>query len=287
MSAPISQHAWLESAAGASVQIHGICNLGRSSSNQVLLHDPKASRRHAFIQPQSGGEFWLVDFGSTNGTAVNGRRVVQPILLQNGDKISIGGESLTFRKNSLPGEGSQSADTGMATQAEFKRAHCWLLLVDVEGSIKMSQGVALDDWPLLLGRWFSDCKETIESCKGQINKVLGDGLFAYWSEDAAAGDNIRRAVDRLCQAQARSQPRFRWVLHYGLVCFGGLMSLGEESLQGADVNFAFRMERVAAQSGTGRLLSVEAQRRLGLAASKQVGPFELSGFNGSHLFHTF
>jgi adenylate cyclase len=288
MSAPSPNIAWLERLGQERVPMQGVCNLGRSASNQVILQDRKASRRHALIQPQGAGEYWLVDFGSTNGTVVNGRRVVQPTLLNDGDQISIGDECLVFRKIVPPAEAPDINEGGTVTLEEIKSIHCWLLLVDIEGSSELSHSAPPDELPVILGRWFSDCKETVESCGGQINKYLGDGFLAYWPEEPSAAENVKRAVAMLCQAQDLSQPQFRWILHYGQVSVGGAMSMGEASLLGRDVNFAFRMEKLAGQAAVGRMLSLAAHEKLSLGQPcREIGPFEINGFPGSYMFRTF
>src|SRR6478752_4799359 len=66
--------AWLEGADGLPRPIRGACSIGRSASNQVVLASDKVSRRHALIQIQREKELWLVDFGSRNGTYLNGER---------------------------------------------------------------------------------------------------------------------------------------------------------------------------------------------------------------------
>jgi class 3 adenylate cyclase len=289
-------NAWLERAGGADVQIAGVCNLGRSSSNQVVLTDRKASRRHALIQPQGSGEFWLVDFGSTNGTSVNGLRVAQPTLLKDGDQISIGDENLTFRQELPPAPGLGAArkpgakadeGTGTITLEEIKRMNCWLLLVDIIGSTRLGNTCPPDELPIVLGRWFSDCRETIEACQGQINKFLGDGFFAYWDESPAAIDNVKQAMEMLRQAQSLSQPPFRWILHFGQVSVGGALSMGEASVWGRDVNFAFRMEKIAGQHGAQRMLSMPAYEKLALTQPcGELGPVEVSGFTGTFMFRT-
>ncbi len=72
-------------------------SLGRAKDNNVVLTSAKVSRRHALVHAQGDAEFSLVDLGSSNGTHLNGRRVVQPITLQPGDVIQIGEQSLVFR----------------------------------------------------------------------------------------------------------------------------------------------------------------------------------------------
>jgi adenylate cyclase len=265
-----------------------MCAIGRSETNQVVLRGRNASRHHAIIQPQSGGEYWLVDFGSTNGTLLNGRRVIRPTLLRDGDQIRIGDESLTFRQSAPEASAEGIPETAVLTEQEIKRVECWLLVADIKGSTQLSNECPEDVLPVVLGRWFSNCRETIEGCGGQINKYLGDGLFAYWTGSGLVDGQVREAVQKLRDAQIRSQPPFRWVLHFGPVSVGGPMSLAEASLLGREVNFTFRMERLAGELKEDRLLSTAAYEKLRLpGAWRQMGPHPLSGFDGFHLFHTF
>lgn len=67
-------------------------DIGRDSGNAVALpNDTNASRRHATIQ-RADGQFTLVDNSSSNGTFVNGVRVVSqtPQVLRPGDEVQIG-----------------------------------------------------------------------------------------------------------------------------------------------------------------------------------------------------
>jgi Protein of unknown function (DUF3662)/FHA domain len=68
--------------------------IGRLSANDVVLADSNVSRRHAELRRSRDG--WrLVDLGSTNGTAVNGRPVGEHFLVH-GDRITIGTSELMF-----------------------------------------------------------------------------------------------------------------------------------------------------------------------------------------------
>ena len=63
--------------------------IGRSSSCQLVLADDTVSRRHAELRIQDG--CWLLrDLGSSNGTWVNGRRVVEAEV-RPGDTLHLGG----------------------------------------------------------------------------------------------------------------------------------------------------------------------------------------------------
>ena len=171
---------------------------------------------------------------------------------------------------------------------DIKNVPCWLLIVDIEGSTRLSLTSPPEELPRVLGRWFSTCKETIDSCEGQINKFLGDGFFAYWTDGPEGPGHVTKAVLTLCEAQGNSQPSFRWVLHRGQIFVGGSTSLGEENLMGPEVNYAFRMEKLASQLHLARLVSEAARQQLGLERDfLTVGPHELNGFDGKHVFHTF
>ncbi len=61
--------------------------LGRAPESDVRLPSPQVSRKHAVIEKR-GEEFALTDFGSRNGTRVNGE-LVKSCLLRHGDHISI------------------------------------------------------------------------------------------------------------------------------------------------------------------------------------------------------
>ena len=82
--------AWLEATDGRRLPIQGNMSIGRSPKTSLVLDSPKVSRRHAIINVQNVGEFWLIDLGSSNGTFVNKRRLQQPIRLCDLDQVVIG-----------------------------------------------------------------------------------------------------------------------------------------------------------------------------------------------------
>lgn len=63
--------------------------IGRGPTCEVVINDLEVSRNHARIYLQ-GGEFWLEDLNSTNGTFVNGQRLIGPHLLRAGETVNLG-----------------------------------------------------------------------------------------------------------------------------------------------------------------------------------------------------
>ncbi len=70
--------------------------MGRDPANAIgLPDDTKASRAHARVVRDSGGNWVVEDNGSTNGTFVNGQRITRQELAS-GDTILIGATALRF-----------------------------------------------------------------------------------------------------------------------------------------------------------------------------------------------
>jgi len=275
--------AWLESPGREKILLQGNCSLGRSPSNRVVIESPKASRRHCIINLQNVGEFWLIDLGSSNGTFLNKRRVHQPVRLCDMDQITVGDSPFTFRQ---PEEITSELRTTIAQQTirETANVPVWMLVADIENFTPLSRSMVSDKLATLVGGWVSTCKQIVEDHHGEIDKYLGDGFLAYWHEDEKSAENVAAGLEKLKQIQ-KSEPRFRLVLHYGLVSSGGMRSMGEESLIGKEVIFVFRMEKLAGTLGIHLLASAAAQTKLGgLIVSQPAGSHELKGFDGRFEF---
>jgi len=74
--------------------------IGRSPDCDLVINDQFASGRHATVFFAEGA-FRLRDEGSTNGTTVNGERVKGEVALQEGDRITVGITTLTYRQKSI------------------------------------------------------------------------------------------------------------------------------------------------------------------------------------------
>lgn len=76
--------------------------IGRDPDCAIWIDAPELSRRHACIRLMTDGPAttaMIEDLGSTNGTLVEGRRVTEPMTLEDGDVIRIGDAKLTFRSS--------------------------------------------------------------------------------------------------------------------------------------------------------------------------------------------
>ena len=81
-------------ARGATFAVDGELTIGRGGGCAIAIAgDTYASTVHARAY-SSGGNLWIEDLGSTNGTFVNDARVATPVQLQRGDKVRVGGTVL-------------------------------------------------------------------------------------------------------------------------------------------------------------------------------------------------
>jgi hypothetical protein len=75
--------------------------LGREEGIDVSVRDPEVSRRHARVFWE-GGNYYVEDLGSTNGTFLNGALVTSAQPLRSGDTIGVGQTVLVFQAEAEP-----------------------------------------------------------------------------------------------------------------------------------------------------------------------------------------
>jgi pSer/pThr/pTyr-binding forkhead associated (FHA) protein len=73
----------------------GSQGIGRDSNNAFQIHDREASLRHAEVS-YDGVSCLVTDLNTSNGTHVNGHRILQPCRLSSADRVQIGGTLMLF-----------------------------------------------------------------------------------------------------------------------------------------------------------------------------------------------
>ncbi|HAV64088.1 MAG TPA: hypothetical protein DCY13_17195 [Verrucomicrobiales bacterium] len=278
--------AWLEDEQGRRFDLGGSFAIGRSSACDLSLTDAKISRRHAAIHTQADSEYWLSDFGSANGTFVNQRRIGQPVRLRDGDRLKIGPFEFRFVN---PGDSSAGVPTQVTTQQtliDLKHERRWLMVADIEDSTLLASSLEPHIYRQHVDDWFRRARALIEGEQGAINKFLGDGFLASWPDAEESRARIAATIRGFQTMQAELPFRFRLAVHVGDVILGGVGSAGEEGLSGPEVNFVFRMEKLAGTHGIGVLLSQPASRELeGRVTPGSEHIWEVPGFAGQSRFH--
>lgn len=83
-----------------------VITIGRSTENDVVINDPKVSRHHFQVIQHDDGRYTLSDFGSTNGTFVNGQKIGGEVYLYDNDIVRVGNTTVPWRMYFPPEQGS-------------------------------------------------------------------------------------------------------------------------------------------------------------------------------------
>lgn len=273
---------WIEKSGGGQIPVEANCHFGRSASSEVKLVSVGASRRHAHIHAQHTGshvEYWLVDLGSTNGTLVNGKRLIIPCRLKNGDGIRIADEEFVF-KTKFDALGL-AADSEIAATVPVRASQrCWFLMVDIKRYTSLASQLDPNVLAQKVGTWVRQCRDIIEAGGGVVDKFLGDAIFAYWVDGDNCAPVVAKVVRELVRLQQARNPDFRLVLHQGRASISGGAG-GADNVSGSEVIYVFRMEKICSTLGTDSILSAAAATVLNAAcACEPVGSHALDGFPG-------
>jgi pSer/pThr/pTyr-binding forkhead associated (FHA) protein len=83
-----------------------VANIGRGAHNDVVIQDESVSEFHAKMQRRDDSWF-ISDMGSTNGTYVNGERLVDEARIGHGAELRFGGVKTMFRPMLGAGKGAE------------------------------------------------------------------------------------------------------------------------------------------------------------------------------------
>jgi pSer/pThr/pTyr-binding forkhead associated (FHA) protein len=78
-------------------RLEGSTTMGRAAECELRLEDTYVSQQHARIFDR-GGNWYVEDLGSTNGTFVNEQKLVAPAMLTPGDTIRVGTTKVELRR---------------------------------------------------------------------------------------------------------------------------------------------------------------------------------------------
>ena len=82
---------------GQTFMLSNVLAIGRLPDNDIIITDDSfISSHHARIEIRPDG-VWVVDMGSTNGTFVNGHRLIDARSVRKGDRIQVGSTVLEMR----------------------------------------------------------------------------------------------------------------------------------------------------------------------------------------------
>ena len=257
------------------VEIVDCLSIGRSPKNDLVIEDEIASRRHAEIRDHGRGRYTLVDVGSANGTWLNGRRLVHPRELANGDVIEIGGVKLRFLAPELEEmpENFEGTETGAGTCLSLRNETVIVLVADIRNYTGMSEVLPGRDFSLLISDWFKESSEIIEACGGTVDKFIGDAVMAYWlarnradpsqevNDALSAARSLIRCAEVFTQRFSSQFPgqtfRIGAGINMGEAVLGNVGGGEHQSFTvvGDNVNIAFRLESLTKERGCSVVVS--------------------------------
>jgi len=94
--------------------------IGRDVINEIVVGDAEVSRQHSRLTRTPGG-YVLEDLGSTNGTFVNGERLVAPRVMNPGDLVALG-ETISLTFDATSPEAAATVAQPAATAEPAKKA---------------------------------------------------------------------------------------------------------------------------------------------------------------------
>ncbi|HEY3234423.1 MAG TPA: FHA domain-containing protein [Polyangiaceae bacterium] len=184
--------------------------LGRNTSNEVVLHCLSVSREHAVIE-RVGGDFWLRDLESSNGTFVNDEdERISSRRLADGDEFALGDPILRFmRGGDLDAKYRALIDTLSIQDALTctRTRACWVS--ETNRQIYYSRGndaplsalmVCIDDLAALADRFGGLCRNgTLRRVGHVLRQKLGrEAIIGRYANDRFAitlpGADLARAL---------------------------------------------------------------------------------------------
>ena len=81
---------------GVKMSVRGPIIVGRAPGADIVIGASYVSASHARFSIM-GANLFVEDLGSTNGTAVNGRRITEPTVLKNNDVVNVGDVAIRVR----------------------------------------------------------------------------------------------------------------------------------------------------------------------------------------------
>jgi len=279
------------------VEVGNTATIGRGRDNTVSLHmSPHVSRQHAIIRCHNAWQYQIMDLGSRNGTFVNGRRVITPVVLEHGAVIRISGNELVFEQveNAAPDTGYDMT-LAAGTDAEGAPATVAIMVCDIRGFSTMSEVLPDDLLARTLGEWFRMAGNLVQESGGTIDKFIGDAILAYWIQGSEPGGEVQKAFSTGATLLEKAASH-RWpdhpgnpfqiavALHCGPVTCGniGLVAQRDATIIGDSVNTVFRIESLMKPLGKRLAASAEFHSSLpenSRASFDDLGEHLLKGKN--------
>lgn len=246
---------------------------------KLILPFPEVSGQHAEIRCNPDG-WTLMDRNSTNGTSINGK-ICNPgeeYQLKHGDQVRIAQYELRIfpPQHEIDVEGDEGdEDSQDRTQYSIKFMNATILVGDIKKFTTLMEQYASEPEKVMQSaqRIFESLHDEINKNYGQLEKIAGDAIMAYWSGDSSA-EGARLPAYQACHTALKlreliaklGQDRRFWpfdnyplfldiALATGPVAAGALgSSAGNPAVLGDTANLVFRLEKLIPDDRPGDII---------------------------------
>lgn len=152
---------------------------------KLVLPFPEVSGQHAEIRCKREG-WTAVDSGSTNGTTLNGARLTpgREYHVRSGDRIRIAQYELLIFPPEIAGQAGEEdfEDAQDRTQFRIQMMNATILVGDIKGFTTLMEKNASQPMVVMQAaqKVFDTLNEEINRNYGQLEKIAGDAIMAYW-----------------------------------------------------------------------------------------------------------
>lgn len=247
---------------------------------KLILPYPEVSGQHAEIRCAAEG--WTVmDRNSTNGTTVNGKvcNSGEEYPLKHGDEVRIAQYQLRVfppQTHSLDIEVEEGdEDSQDRTQYSIKFMNATILVGDIKKFTTLMESYATSP-EVVMGaaqRVFETLSDEINNNFGQLEKIAGDAIMAYWAGDSS-NEGARLPAYQACQTALKLREVIARIgkdsriwpfsdyplaldiaLATGPVAAGSLgHSAGNPAVLGDTANLVFRLEKLIGDDRPGDII---------------------------------
>jgi pSer/pThr/pTyr-binding forkhead associated (FHA) protein len=201
-----------------------IC-IGRDKSNECVISDAGVSRVHASLSASRSGVV-LTDFGSLNGTFIDGECIHGMRDVTSVDEIQIGNVRMTIELCSEDGATDRRGTRARAMTAQMRPVAVSVLLFEMDGDVTVKNSE----------QWKTSARKIIEEFDGRIDRQIGKRVVALWVGGDGKNQALRavRAFQRMSEQLAGSQvfSSIRGVLSSGM----GLQASARTEGVGSEMN---------------------------------------------------
>jgi class 3 adenylate cyclase len=270
---------------------------------KLVLPYPEVSGQHAEIRCKGDGWF-VLDSGSTNGSTLNGQRLTpgREYHVASGDRIKIAQYELACfpPDSSNPYQGDDVDDNQDRTQFRIQMMNATILVGDIKGFTSLMEQHAEQPEVVMQAaqKVFDTLNEEINRNYGQLEKIAGDAIMAYWQgSDAKTGGGLsacqacytalklktltnRLAGDRSVWPFLYHPLMIDMALATGPVASGKMgSSVSNPALLGDTANLVFRLEKLIGDDRPGDIVVETATYELAKSNFKfeSLGEFNVKG----------